>query len=97
MRAEDTVARLGGDEFVLLMEDVESNREADKVVERLKQAIQQPYEVEGHQIHLGVSIGVAYYPEDGMLIDELLDVADRKMYGDKPLDVSRSAVPCEVQ
>ncbi|BBF87842.1 diguanylate cyclase [Aquitalea magnusonii] len=71
------------------MEDVESNREADRVVERLKHAIQQPYEVDGHSIELGVSIGVAYYPEDGMLIEELLDVADRKMYGDKAPDIPR--------
>lgn len=90
MRNEDTVARLGGDEFVLLMEDVESNREADRVVERLKHAIQQPYEVDGHTIRLGVSIGIAYYPEDGMLIEELLDVADRKMYGDKSPAIPRS-------
>ncbi|WP_199053249.1 sensor domain-containing diguanylate cyclase [Aquitalea sp. ASV15] len=90
MRSEDTVARLGGDEFVLLMEDVESNREADRVVERLKHAIQQPYEVDGHSIRLGVSIGIAYYPEDGMLIEELLDVADRKMYGDKQPEIERS-------
>ncbi len=90
MRSEDTVARLGGDEFVLLMEDVESNREADRVLERLKHAIQQPYEVDGHSIQLGVSIGIAYYPEDGMLIEELLDVADRKMYGDKQPEIDRS-------
>ncbi|KJV29878.1 hypothetical protein VI06_08890 [Aquitalea magnusonii] len=89
MRNEDTVARLGGDEFVLLMEDVESNREADRVVERLKHAIQQPYEVDGHTVLLGVSIGIAYYPQDGMLIEELLDVADRKMYGDKAPAIER--------
>ncbi|MBV8678848.1 MAG: sensor domain-containing diguanylate cyclase [Aquitalea sp.] len=89
MRSEDTVARLGGDEFVLLMEDVESNREADRVVERLKHAIQQPYEVDGHSIRLGVSIGIAYYPEDGMLIEELLAVADRMMYDDKVPAITR--------
>ncbi len=89
MRAEDTVARLGGDEFVLLMEDVVSGNEADQVAERLKHAIQQPFEVEGHAISLGVSIGIAYYPEDGVLIDELLDAADRKMYGDKTPAVAR--------
>ncbi|WP_158020684.1 sensor domain-containing diguanylate cyclase [Chromobacterium sphagni] len=83
IRNEDTVARLGGDEFVILMEDIESNREADKVVARLKQAIQMPYPVDQHRIMVGVSIGIAYYPEDGLLIDELLAVADRKMYGNK--------------
>ncbi|OQS34378.1 hypothetical protein B0T39_19550 [Chromobacterium haemolyticum] len=83
LRGEDTVARLGGDEFVVLMEDIESNREADKIVNRLKQVIHQPYEVNDHLISVGVSIGIAYYPEDGLLIDELLTVADRKMYGNK--------------
>lgn len=78
------------------MEDVESNREADRVVERLKHAIQQPYEVDGHSIELGVSIGVAYYPEDGMLIEELLDVADRKMYGDKAPDIRAASCCCGV-
>ncbi|KJH67723.1 sensor domain-containing diguanylate cyclase [Chromobacterium violaceum] len=83
IRNEDTVARIGGDEFVILMEDIESNREADKVAARLKQAIQMPYQVDQHRVLVGVSIGIAYYPEDGLLIDELLAVADRKMYGNK--------------
>jgi len=83
LRTEDTVARLGGDEFVVLLEEVESKLEVNLVVQRLKQAIESPYEVSGHLIRLGVSIGVAYYPEDGVLIEELLSVADRKMYGEK--------------
>lgn len=83
LRVEDTVARLGGDEFVVLLEDVESKEEVNLVVERLKQAVELPYEVEENRVRLGVSIGVAYYPEDGVLIEELLQVADRKMYGEK--------------
>lgn len=83
LRGEDTVARLGGDEFSILLEDIDSTREVDKVVARLKDSIQHPYEIETYVIQLGVSIGIAYYPEDGTLIEELLAVADRKMYGDK--------------
>jgi diguanylate cyclase (GGDEF)-like protein len=83
LRVEDTVARLGGDEFVVLLEDVESKDEVNMVVERLKRAIEAPYDVGEQRISLGVSIGVAYYPDDGVLIEELLQVADRKMYGDK--------------
>jgi diguanylate cyclase (GGDEF)-like protein len=83
LRVEDTVARLGGDEFVVLLEDVESKDEVNMVVDRLKRAIESPYEVGENRIRLGVSIGVAYYPDDGVLIEELLQVADRKMYGDK--------------
>lgn len=83
LRGQDTVARLGGDEFAVLIEDVETRREVDQVVARLKAAIETPYELDGHRIRLGVSIGVAYYPEDGLLIEELLSVADRNMYGEK--------------
>jgi diguanylate cyclase (GGDEF)-like protein len=83
LRGEDTLARLGGDEFLVLLEDIESKEEVTRVVGRLKHAIELPYEYEGHLIQLGVSIGVAYYPEDGVLIEELLSVADRKMYGEK--------------
>lgn len=83
LRGEDTVARLGGDEFSVLLEDVASKEEVNQVVERLKRAVECPYELDGHSIRLGVSIGVAYYPEDGVLIEELLSVADRKMYGEK--------------
>lgn len=83
LRGEDTVARLGGDEFSVLLEDVASKEEVNQVVERLKRAVERPYELDGHSIRLGVSIGVAYYPEDGVLIEELLSVADRKMYGEK--------------
>ncbi|TDR80383.1 GGDEF domain-containing protein [Paludibacterium purpuratum] len=83
LRTEDTVARLGGDEFAVLIEEVESKQEIILVVERLKRAIERAYELDGHTIRLGVSIGVAYYPEDGVLIEELLSVADRKMYGEK--------------
>jgi diguanylate cyclase len=83
LRIQDTVARLGGDEFAVLIEDVETRKEVDMVIARLKSAIEVPYDLDGHHIRLGVSIGVAYYPEDGMLIEELLSVADRNMYGEK--------------
>lgn len=83
LRNQDTVARLGGDEFAVLIEDVASRPEIDQVIMRLKASIERPYELDGHSIRLGVSIGVAYYPEDGLLIEELLSVADRNMYGEK--------------
>ncbi|KZE33315.1 hypothetical protein AVW16_09135 [Crenobacter luteus] len=83
LRAEDTVARLGGDEFVVLLERVGGNDDVDTLVVRLKNVVGQPIEVDGRSVVLGVSVGVAYYPEDGLLIDELLAAADRKMYGSK--------------
>jgi len=83
LRSQDTVARLGGDEFAVLIEDVDARQEIDLVIARLKRAVEAPYELDGHHIRLGVSIGVAYYPEDGLLIEELLSVADQNMYGEK--------------
>lgn len=83
VREADTVARLGGDEFVVLVEDVDHQYEVDQLIARLKGLIEAPYEFDGMAVRIGVSIGLAYYPEDGLLIDELLAAADRSMYGKK--------------
>lgn len=83
LRAHDTVARLGGDEFVVLLESVGVKEEVDPLVARIKAAVEQPIALDGRSVVVGVSVGVAYYPEDGLLIDELLAAADRKMYGSK--------------
>ncbi len=80
LRSEDTVARLGGDEFVVLIEDVESELDVESVRERLQLALQEPYEIDDGTVSLGVSIGTAFYPDDGVLIEDLLGTADRTMY-----------------
>jgi diguanylate cyclase (GGDEF)-like protein len=81
LRGEDTVARLGGDEFVVLIEDVEDDADVERVRQRLQLALQEPYEIDGGTVvSLGVSIGTAFHPDDGVLIEDLLGTADRTMY-----------------
>jgi diguanylate cyclase (GGDEF)-like protein len=80
VRDHDLVARHGGDEFVVLLENIETPAVAHTVAARVVDAISAPFEVDGSTVTLGVSIGVAYYPEHGMSGSELLKRADHAMY-----------------
>jgi diguanylate cyclase (GGDEF)-like protein/PAS domain S-box-containing protein len=78
-RDSDIIARFGGDEFVLLQTNVEPSDVAslaDRVVERLSQ----PYDVEGHDVVIGASIGITVAPRDGTDTDHLLKNADMALY-----------------
>lgn len=79
VRESDVVARLGGDEFaaVLSSVDVES---VVKVSKKFLFAIDQPFDVDNHMLHVGVSIGIALYPDHGADPDTLLKMADIAMY-----------------
>ena len=81
MRDTDTVARLGGDEFAIL-QTVENNQreEAVALAERLLKTIGAPYEIEDHQIVIGISIGIAVAPDDGTDATQLLKNADLALY-----------------
>jgi diguanylate cyclase len=78
MRESDTVARLGGDEFALIIEDVVEAREAARVADDLVKILSEPYVVNGHEIPVGVSIGIAVSPPSKG--DRLLKDADAAMY-----------------
>jgi diguanylate cyclase (GGDEF)-like protein len=77
----DTVARLGGDEFALLQIVERDQRESAIILaNRLLESIGAPYEVDGHQIVIGTSIGVVLAPADGTEPDQLLKNADLALY-----------------
>jgi len=80
VRDHDLVARHGGDEFVVLLENIENPAVAHAVAARVVESISVPFEVDGTHVTLGVSIGVAYYPEHGDSGSELLKSADLAMY-----------------
>ena len=88
-RAVDTVARLGGDEFVVLLGGDGGRDEARLVVERIIQAVTAPLAV--HGLRLGVSVGIAIYPDDGSDADQLLARADGAMYDAKDRGGNRHA------
>jgi len=80
VRAEDTVARLGGDEFVVVMPKVGDIGEARTVSEKLMHALEPPFLVEGHELHVAGSLGVCLFPEDGRDVETLMRNADTAMY-----------------
>jgi diguanylate cyclase (GGDEF)-like protein len=82
VRQNDTVARWGGDEFIVLLENATPDM-LDAIAGRLRSSIQEPVVHEGRSLQVGVSIGVALYPDDGGDLDELLHAADGHMYSDK--------------
>jgi diguanylate cyclase (GGDEF)-like protein len=83
LRRSDLVARLGGDEFVMAIEDLGSLRALPGLLERLSQAIEAPFALEAGVERVGLSVGVAVYPEDGDDADILLRRADAALYAAK--------------
>jgi diguanylate cyclase (GGDEF)-like protein/PAS domain S-box-containing protein len=82
IREAETLARIGGDEFVIILEDVSRDKTIN-VIERLKEKLAHPVDVDGKSHSLGVSIGVATYPESGDSPDTLLQMANIAMYDAK--------------
>ena len=83
VRASDTVARLGGDEFGLLLPKQIDPAEIGHILDKLTQAIEEPIELEGLPLGIESSIGVAFYPDHGREVDELVMHADVAMYSAK--------------
>lgn len=81
VRDSDTVARLGGDEFTIIIPDVKHEEDAAKVAEKIVNAMEAPFHVEGgHDIYASASIGISLYPADGDDVDMILKNADTAMY-----------------
>ncbi|MGD0761890.1 MAG: EAL domain-containing protein [Roseiarcus sp.] len=81
LRAMDTVARLGGDEFVVLLVDLPKSADLiSATVQKLRSAIAEPVCLEGHELRVTSSLGVANYPGDGADADALIANADAAMY-----------------
>ncbi|HUP64850.1 MAG TPA: EAL domain-containing protein [Thermoanaerobaculia bacterium] len=85
LRGEDTVARIGGDEFTILLGDLGSPEDASTVAQKILEAVARPVRVEGHELFVTTSIGIAIYPGDGREAETLLKNADSAMYRAKEL------------
>jgi len=90
-RAYDTVARLGGDEFAVLLEEVTHEGEVLEIVERIRAAFLQPVRVDGQELIISASVGVAHASTDDEA-DVLLRNADVAMYDAKEAGKARHAV-----
>jgi diguanylate cyclase (GGDEF)-like protein/PAS domain S-box-containing protein len=91
LRPNDTVARLGGDEFTLLLDDVTEPREATMIAERVQQSLQAPFELDGRELFVGASIGIALATADSKP-EEVMRDADVAMYRAKADGKGRHAV-----
>jgi len=85
LREVDTVARLGGDEFIVLMENLEDVDRVAQVATRMKTVLADRMTVEGRDLFVTSSIGVALFPRDGADLSTLMKVADLAMYRGKQL------------
>ena len=80
LRAEDTVARLGGDEFAIIIDSIRDAGDGTRVAERIIQELALPFNIEGHDIHTGTSVGVALSYAGSETAEGLLRDADAAMY-----------------
>ena len=80
LRESDTIARLGGDEFAILLPDLQDPISATQVAEKIRTALSRPFVLEGLTLSVEASIGIAYHPDHGSDVDQLLQRADVAMY-----------------
>lgn len=78
--AESELARLGGDEFTVLLPNLDQSEDALIVAHRIREAMRRPFHLEGREVVLTTSIGIALCPDDGESADVLLKHADTAMY-----------------
>lgn len=85
LRKEDTVGRLGGDEFIVLLRGITADNSALTVAENLLNTFRDPFKIDGRELILTTSIGIAMYPENGNSASDILRNADTAMYQAKAL------------
>jgi diguanylate cyclase (GGDEF)-like protein/PAS domain S-box-containing protein len=85
VRHEDTVARVGGDEFVVILTEQGDASRSHEAIERIHECVAQPCQIDGHELAVTASIGVAMYPHDAADAHALLRLADVAMYRSKEL------------
>jgi diguanylate cyclase (GGDEF)-like protein/PAS domain S-box-containing protein len=92
LRPTDTVSRQGGDEFIALAGDLTGAEEARALAERILTAMAEPYQIDGHELSVPPSIGVALHPVHGEDLETLQRRGDTAMYHAKKLGRSRVLV-----
>ncbi len=82
VRPSDTLARMGGDEFTLILPGL-NNQQASEMAQLVVEVLSQPFVLEGHTVQIGASLGISSFPEDGETTQDLLRIADHRMYETK--------------
>jgi diguanylate cyclase (GGDEF)-like protein len=80
LRKSDTIARIGGDEFILLLWEIDGTGDADKIAQKVLEDFREPFIIERRRLMATLSLGIAFYPDDGKDIKPLLLKSDRALY-----------------
>ncbi len=80
LRVRDTIGRFGGDEFAAILVLPEGPRTAIGVVDKIRESLRRPFDLDGHEVTVTASIGITVYPDDGLDADTLIKYADTAMY-----------------
>ena len=80
LRVRDTIGRFGGDEFAAILVLPEGAQHAVGVVDKIRESMRKPFDLQGHEVTVTVSIGISVYPDDGVDADTLIQYADTAMY-----------------
>ncbi|HEX9406652.1 MAG TPA: diguanylate cyclase, partial [Thermoanaerobaculia bacterium] len=80
LRQEDSIARMGGDEFTILLANLKTPEDAAKIAQKILDVVAQPVRIEGNELFITTSVGIALYPNDGDTAEALLKNADHAMY-----------------
>jgi diguanylate cyclase (GGDEF)-like protein len=83
VRADDMLARLGGDEFAIIYLSRDDLDGAEGLAKRLVACLEQPFEIQGHEVSVGISVGIASAPHQAASADELMLRADLALYAAK--------------
>lgn len=80
LRENDVIARLGSDEFAVGLLDIKQHFHAGLVAQKLLAALDSVFNIDGHELRIGASIGISVFPQDGVDADQLLQKADIAMF-----------------
>ena len=80
VREIDTIARLGGDEFAIIQVSANQPQDVTALTRRIYEAVKEPFDIDGHQLSVNVSMGISIAPDDGHEADKLLKNADMALY-----------------
>ena len=80
LRQEDSIARMGGDEFTILIANLKTSNDAAKIAQKILEVVAQPLRIEGTEVFITTSVGIALFPNDGDTAEALLKNADHAMY-----------------
>ena len=83
VRESDTVGRVGGDEFIALLGIIDHPSDAERIAEKIRAALDRPFDIGGQALRISCSVGIAVYPQHGTEYKQLIRHADQAMYGAK--------------